>query len=87
MLASTHVAAALSCAGSGQGSLQRLQFHVPTQVAPVMLGFKVKLEGDPEQADPQYVGPRHGSHFTVPVGVGTGSASKLGEPQHFLSVY
>lgn len=63
-------------AGNGKGSLHRLEFKVPSQIAPVMLGFQVKVDGESE---PTYIGPRHGSHFTVPVGVGKGTASKLGE--------
>ena len=63
-------------AGNGKGSLHHLEFKVPSQIAPVMLGFQVKVDGESE---PTYIGPRHGSHFTVPVGVGKGTASKLGE--------
>ena len=68
--------AAPSSAGNGKGSHLRLEFKVPSQIAPVMLGFQVKADGETE---PRYIGPRHGSHFTVPVGVGKGTASKLGE--------
>ena len=68
--------AALPSAGNGKGSHHRLEFKVPSQIAPVMLGFQVKVDGETE---PRYIGPRHGSHFTVPVGVGKGTASKLGE--------
>ena len=44
---------------------------VPGKLAPVFLAFKLKVRGS-------YEGSRHGPHFAVPVGMGVGSATKLG---------
>ena len=60
----------MGSASGGAGSYS-MQFKVPLQLAPVMLGFRLFIAGAIKGAG-QYVGPSGSRHFTIPVGLQAG---------------
>ena len=57
-------------ASGGAGSYS-MQFKVPLQLAPVMLGFRLFIAGETKGAG-RYLGPVGSRHFTIPVGLQAG---------------
>lgn len=51
--------------------------RLPGRLAPVFLGFKLRVGLD-------YLASRHGPHFAVPIGMGVGDATTLGECSKLL---
>ncbi len=49
-----------------------MQFKVPLQLAPVMLGFRLYTVGESSNGKGQYLAPAGSRHFTIPVGLQAG---------------
>ena len=49
-----------------------MQFKVPPQLAPVMLGFRLYVVGESSNGKGQYLAPAGSRHFTIPVGLQAG---------------
>lgn len=53
--------------GSKSSCLHSIEFEVPLQLAPVMLGFRLYVAGVDSKVG-KYIGPASGKHFGIPVG-------------------
>lgn len=58
--------------GSSSSRSYRMQFKVPLQLAPVMLGFRLYIVGESSNGKGQYLAPARSRHFTIPVGLQAG---------------
>lgn len=58
--------------GSSSAGRYTMQFKVPLQLAPVMLGFRLFIVGGANKGAGRYLGPAGSRHFTIPVGLQAG---------------
>ncbi|KAL3146430.1 hypothetical protein ABBQ32_003110 [Trebouxia sp. C0010 RCD-2024] len=58
--------------GSSSAGSYTMQFKVPLQLAPVMLGFRLFIAGGSNKGAGRYLGPAGSRHFTIPVGLQAG---------------
>ncbi len=70
---------------SSSSSSYSLQFKLPLQLAPVMLGFRLYLAGEPGNGKGRYLAPAGSRHFTIAVGLQAGHPLPQGIAMHCTS--
>ena len=65
-------ASSSSSSSSAGSSRYGMQFRVPLQLSPVLLGFRLYIGAEGGSGKGQYVGPASSRHFTIPVGLQPG---------------